>query len=422
MPLTLTPLGLPPHLQRLLRDTSRSFFLTLQALPQRVRPQIGLAYLLARATDTIADTELVPAAERLAALEALRDRILGTRTERVNLLRLAMAQSGFSSLAERRLLERIEDAIGMLPRLREDDMRDLREVIAVITSGQELDLKRFEEIAEPASNGEGTAAPPPLSAIRPPLEGEPVSSATPVMEAPPVLPPVDLIPEAGVAKVTSVPPLLPPRVSLPPPLPASARRPLEIRALATDTELDDYTYRVAGCVGEFWTKLTRRHCFPKVWLDENQFLADAVRFGKGLQLVNILRDLPRDLRNGRCYLPAERLAAFGLQPAELLDPANAPRLRPLYRELVERAYGHLEAGWRYTNTIPHRHFRLRLACAWPILIGVKTLVKLLAANPLDASRRVKVSRMEVYGIFLGSLGRVTFRGPWRQQFDRALEP
>lgn len=201
----------------------------------------------------------------------------------------------------------------------------------------------------------------------------------------------------------------------------SAEAPRALRALTTDAELDDYTYRVAGCVGEFWTRLTRRHCFPKVWLDEAAFLADARAFGQGLQLVNILRDLPRDLRNGRCYLPAERLAAFGLQPADLLDPANEPRLRPLYRELVERAFRHLEAGWRYTNTIPFTHFRLRLACAWPILIGVKTLVKLLATNPLDPTQRVKVSRNDVRAILTGSLWRVPFRGPWQGLFQRALE-
>ena len=31
---------------------------------------------------------------------------------------------------------------------------------------------------------------------------------------------------------------------------------------ATADDLDDYTYRVAGCVGEFWTRITRQHCFP----------------------------------------------------------------------------------------------------------------------------------------------------------------
>ena len=64
-------------LQSLLRDTSRSFYLTMRILPGAVRPQIGLAYLLARATDTIADTGLVPPEARLRALAELRDRILG---------------------------------------------------------------------------------------------------------------------------------------------------------------------------------------------------------------------------------------------------------------------------------------------------------------------------------------------------------
>ena len=92
---------------------------------------------------------------------------------------------------------------------------------------------------------------------------------------------------------------------------ATVRRASEenIVALKKDAELDDYTYRVAGCVGEFWTKMCRAHLFPGAALDEAMLLANGVRFGKGLQLVNILRDLPVDLRNGRCYLPAEELCA-----------------------------------------------------------------------------------------------------------------
>jgi len=45
---------MPAPLNDLLKATSRSFYLTLRVLPARVRPQIGLAYLLARTTDTIA--------------------------------------------------------------------------------------------------------------------------------------------------------------------------------------------------------------------------------------------------------------------------------------------------------------------------------------------------------------------------------
>src|SRR5579859_2337338 len=68
----------------LLRATSRSFYLTLRVLPRAIRPQIGLAYLLARTADTIADTEIVPLAQRLEALQKLRERILDKNAGSLN--------------------------------------------------------------------------------------------------------------------------------------------------------------------------------------------------------------------------------------------------------------------------------------------------------------------------------------------------
>jgi farnesyl-diphosphate farnesyltransferase len=50
----------------LLRGVSRSFYLSLAVLPRAVRPTIGLAYLFARASDTIADTRLIDRAARIA--------------------------------------------------------------------------------------------------------------------------------------------------------------------------------------------------------------------------------------------------------------------------------------------------------------------------------------------------------------------
>src|SRR5436305_3115165 len=76
----------------LLKEVSRSFYLTLRVLPASVRPQISLAYLLARTTDTIADTELVPIAKRLQALDELRGRILGSRSEPVEFAKFGDAQ------------------------------------------------------------------------------------------------------------------------------------------------------------------------------------------------------------------------------------------------------------------------------------------------------------------------------------------
>lgn len=328
---------LQPRLRDLLARTSRSFYLTLRVLPAAVRPQIGLAYLLARTTDTIADTGIISVEQRLAALQKLRQRI---RSESVVALEFGELARQQGSPAERTLLEQCEETLAALAGLPIHDAQLVRAVLETITSGQELDLRRFAC----ASAG-------------------------------------------------------------------------SIVALHTDAELDDYTYRVAGCVGEFWTKMCRAHLFPNAELDEAQLLTDAVRFGKGLQLVNILRDLPVDLRQGRCYLPAERLAGVGLLPADLLKPENEPRLRPLYHGYLNLAQAHLAAGWAYTSALPRGQVRVRLACSWPILIGVRTLVRLRSANVLDAAQRVKVNRAEVRGIILRSLGRYPCRGSWAGLFE-----
>src|SRR5205814_2942737 len=55
--------------------------------------------------------------------------------------------------------------------------------------------------------------------------------------------------------------------------------------------------------------------------------ARGVRFGKALQMTNVLRDVPRDLGAGRCYLPARDLAALGLTPADLFDAERSEERR-----------------------------------------------------------------------------------------------
>ena len=47
---------------------------------------------------------------------------------------------------------------------------------------------------------------------------------------------------------------------------------------------------------------------------------------------------------------------------------------------------------------------MRLACAWPLLIGLKTLTLIEASeNLLDPNVAVKISRSSVYRITLGSM-------------------
>src|ERR1044071_2980882 len=72
----------PVKTEPLLRPVSRSFYLSIRILPRRLREPVGLAYLLARTTDSVADTAQIPAELRIQTLEKLRGLIAGKRDAR----------------------------------------------------------------------------------------------------------------------------------------------------------------------------------------------------------------------------------------------------------------------------------------------------------------------------------------------------
>lgn len=171
----------------------------------------------------------------------------------------------------------------------------------------------------------------------------------------------------------------------------------ELTSFKTSEELDEYTYLVAGCVGQFWTEMCMAYNPGlKTW-DAEAMSEKGVRFGKALQLTNILRDVPKDLRLGRCYLPREVLERGGLSAVDLLDAKNSDTARPALAWGMSRALDHYSAAAGYLQAIPRRHYRLRLAVAWPLLMGLGTLAELAKTKDwLDPRRRSKVSRGWVY--------------------------
>jgi farnesyl-diphosphate farnesyltransferase len=312
-------------LRTLLRQVSRSFYLSLAVLPASLREPIGLAYLLARAADTVADTRLIARAERLGHLDTLRRAYDGRAADLAGVV--AACAPPQARAAERRLLERVGEGLARVAHLPAEDRVPVRAVLATLTAGMIFDLARFP--------------------------GE----------------------DAG-----------------------------SLAALDTLLDLDHYTYLAAGCVGPFWTALHVGHR-PRLshWrLDEMS--AKGVRFGKALQMTNVLRDVPADLRHGRCYLPASELDRLGLQPRDLLDPAVTARARPLLHRLLAMGLEHYEIAWQYTLAIPRLEWRMRLACAWPLMIGLGTLRELAAhPDPLTAPAPVKITRGEVRAMLARSL-------------------
>ena len=168
-----------------------------------------------------------------------------------------------------------------------------------------------------------------------------------------------------------------------------------ISALNDNLELDDYTFRVAGCVGVFWTKMSLAHIISIPPEQEKEFFEKGVRFGKALQMINILRDIPEDLRFGRCYIPRQELDKHGMKPDDLLTPNNIGKFRPLYDEYLDLTNEHLDAAIEYIKMLPETQFRLKASCMLPVLIGQRTVTLLRDGNILDSADRIKVTREEI---------------------------
>ncbi len=122
---------------------------------------------------------------------------------------------------------------------------------------------------------------------------------------------------------------------------AGMRDDLAGRVLATESEVDEYCYRVAGTVGLLMTALLGAD-------DPVAARRPAIALGQAMQRTNILRDIDEDHDAGRLYLATETVERFGSpQPghrADLLRDQIA-RADALYDEGIA-GICHLSSGRR----------------------------------------------------------------------------
>lgn len=291
-----------------LRDVSRSFYLTLRLLPKPMRTGASLGYLLARSSDTLADAAGVSHELRRQCLDQFAQAVAGEAgVPRWPIYLL----NSLPDRRERRLLECASEILERLQSLPEAEARLVREVVAIIISGQVLDLERF---------GHATRD--------------------------------------------------------------------HVVVLPDDGALEDYAWRVAGCVGAFWTKLgflTMGSRFSTA--PEERLLEKGIAYGKGLQLVNILRDLADDLQVGRCYLPVG-------------NPQDATELLATHAHWCGRADAWISSGLEYAALLNTR--QLRATSVLPAWIAQKTLTALQGATWDTLQSRIKVPRSTIYSLLLKS--------------------
>ena len=338
--LSILPDALLPHdrhshyltekvvLQYILKNVSRSFYLSLRVLPSSVRKQVSLAYLFCRVADTIADTSIFPRYQRLQILQAFRRQFLLTTPSLDDLKQLRAALLPQRTPQEAyQLLYHLPIYFHLFVRLSAVDRQLVRDLVLTLTHGMEMDLQYFP--------------------------GETPSTIQP-------------FPDLAI--------------------------------------LDLYTYYVAGVVGEFWTKIHK--VYMQRWQPHKfqNLCALGIRFGQGLQMTNILKDLSKDLSIGRCYLPREQLEQLEIGPEELTNPATLQRLRPLIIQLIWHTLDHLDQACQYVVQLPRKALRLRLSCMWPLLFAVQTLEVICRSEMLLYSEaRIKISRGVVYCTMFKSL-------------------
>jgi phytoene synthase len=113
----------------------------------------------------------------------------------------------------------------------------------------------------------------------------------------------------------------------------------------TTDELLIYCRRVAGVVGLMIA--------PIAGYDGGEAtLRAAVALGEAMQLTNVLRDVGEDLGRDRCYLPADRMAAHGVDVAELRGGTVSPGYVRLLEEIAGLANERYRQGW---TGIPRLH-------------------------------------------------------------------
>jgi farnesyl-diphosphate farnesyltransferase len=137
--------------KELLRRTSRSFYLTIRLLPRCLRADLTLAYLLARATDTIADTSTAPAEQRMDLLRAAQRSLNQRKIEGYDPQTWIRFQRDPSEAA---LLERLPDLWSAMQGCDTSVRTLIADLMDRILEGQIFDLTRFHEGASPLTTHE----------------------------------------------------------------------------------------------------------------------------------------------------------------------------------------------------------------------------------------------------------------------------
>ena len=172
-------------------------------------------------------------------------------------------------------------------------------------------------------------------------------------------------------------------------------RDLIVTTYDTWLDLERYCQGVASSVGEMCTYVFGVPAGPAMRTQAVQY---ARTLGMAMQLTNILRDVGEDAQRGRCYLPSDDLARFGLSPEDVLGNrqlARDRRWRPFMQYEVSRARALYEAALPGIALLAEDAQRCAIACATGYA-GILSAIETQRYDTLSARARLsKVARARV---------------------------
>lgn len=330
------------EIDTLLKNTSRSLYLSVQVLPKRIQPAFGIAYLLCRYADTIADTEILPSQRRYYWVDRFAQIV--RQQDPAEEKQLISEISGKSENPyEEALVKHLPPCLNAFNQLEDLYKSFILEVVQSVCEGMKIDLSYFS----------------------------------------------DMLPDTP-------------------------------KAFATDEDLAHYCRLMGGKPGRFWSQLIYHS--GSIQLEEEKFYQLGEQVGDSLQIVNILRDLPKDLQLGRCYFPQTDLDTTHLTAAQLMDSAYSPQFEPIKQKWIQWGKQKLSEGKTYYSFLAKTQPRIRASVAWPMLWTADTFLKLSQETELlNPNKRVKIPHCTIYRTMLATPAILLSNTLFNNWLDKKLE-
>ncbi len=309
------------NIDTLLKQNSRSLYLSAKIMPANIRKPFYCGYLLCRIADTIADTTLIASEKRIKLIKRYPEMLETQDMVMISALKEA-ADEAVADIypSEKMLLDNIDICLKEFNALPRPHRKLILDVAHYVCLGMEWDLSYFPEE------------------------------------------------NSGLLK-----------------------------AVPTAYKTEEYCNYMGGEPGVFWAKLLLNG------KEDAEFVENARKIGKALQITNILRDIPADVKIGRSYLPLTDLSKNDLMPQDLLDKKNYRKLRPVIYKWINWGMENLKAAPAFLRKIPIYKVANRAAVAWPVLWSLDTFYLLaLAGNLLDGSKKQKIPKKTIYLTMLAS--------------------